>query len=349
MTSRITASAVAIPLSRSAGPCAAGQPIIGVPAGMRRFGWHGAIGMMLSLWLAHPGTAAPPGGPRTFVAPEDAAAALAAAARSHDQAALRAILGPGNEKLVSSGDRYADEEQQRRFAADYDQKHELVPRGAQRMELEVGPDDWPLPIPIVQSGRWDRWRFDARAAADELVNRRIGRNELSAIRVALSYVDAQKDYFGRMKQEAGTGFYAERLISRPGRQDGLYWPVAADAAAQSPLGPLVAQAEDEGYPGAIVNGRPIPYQGYYFRVLKEQGANAAGGAMRYTKSHRMTDGFALIAWPATYGSSGIMTFQVDQDGVVFQKDLGADTARVASSAIRFDPDLTWARVEVTNE
>jgi Protein of unknown function (DUF2950) len=348
MRSRIAVSAVARPGSRSAGPCAAGNSIIGVPAGMRLSGWYAAICMVLSVWLAHSSTAAPQGAPREFVAPEDAASALSAAVRSHDQAALRAILGPGSEKLLSSGDRYADEEQQRRFAAAYDEKHMLVPEGPQRVELEVGPDDWPLPIPIVQSGRWDRWRFDAQAGADELVNRRIGRNELAAIRVALSYVDAQKDYFGRMKQQTGTGFYAERLISRPGRQDGLYWPVAA-AAAESPLGPLVAQAEDEGYPGAIVNGRPIPYQGYYFRVLKEQGGNAAGGAMSYTKSHRMTDGFALIAWPATYGSSGIMTFQVDQDGVVFQKDLGPNTARVASSAIRFDPDLTWARVEVTND
>jgi hypothetical protein len=312
-----------------------------------RIGSYAAICIALWVWLAHAGAATLRETEQTYFTPEDAAAALATAARSHDQAALRAILGAGREKLLSSGDHYADQEQQRRFAAAYDERHVLVPQGPQRIELEVGNDNWPLPILIVQKGRWDRWRFDAKSGADELVNRRIRRDESAAIRVALSYVDAQKDYFERIKQQTGEGVYAERLISRPGRQDGLYWQAAADAV-QSPFGLLVGHAESEGYPGSIVNGRLTPYQGYYFRVLKAQGPNAAGGAMSYKKSRRMTGGFALIAWPATYGSSGIMTFQVDQDGVVFQKDLGPNTARVASSTAQFNPDQTWARVDVTS-
>lgn len=319
-----------------------------VKASVQRIGLYAAVCMVLWCGLAHGVLAAQRGTPQSYASPEEAAAALAKAARSHDQAALQAILGPESERLLSSGDRYADEEQQRRFAAAYDEKHELVPEGPERMQLHVGDNDWPLPIPIVQRGRWHRWQFDTQAGAEEMINRRIGRNELAAIHVALSYVDAQKDYFDRMKQQTGTGFYAERLISTPGRQDGLYWP-AAGGASESPFGPLVAQAVDEGYPGASISGKPIPYQGYYFRVLKAQGANAQGGAMSYVKSRRMTGGFALIAWPAIYGSSGIMTFQVDQDGVVFQKDLGAMTSRVAPRTTQFDPDLTWARVEVTNQ
>jgi hypothetical protein len=214
------------------------------------------------------------------------------------------------------------------------------------MELDVGNNDWPLPIPIVQAD--GRWRFDTRAGAQEIIDRRIGRNELAAIRVALAYADAQKDYFARMKQQTGTGYYAERLISSPGHQDGLYWPTTAENSA-SPFGAVVAQAEQEGYAGAFVGGKPLPYQGYYFRVLKGQGPDAPGGAMSYVKLGRMTDGFALIAWPAVHGSSGLTTFEIGQEGIVFQKDLGAATGRTAAAISQFNPDLTWARVEVTNQ
>ena len=245
---------------------------------IQRSGSEAAICIVLWLWLAHGVLGAQQaewerlrlaGGGRGGTC----RGCAVASARSHDQAALRAILGPNSERLLSSGDRYADVEQQNRFAAVYDQKHVLVPEHPERMVLDVGPDDWPLPISIVQRGRWHRWVFDTKAGADEIVNRRIGRDELSAIRVALGYVDAQKDYFERMKQQTGTGFYAERLISTAGRRDGLYWP-AAEGTSESPFGPLIAQAEGEGYPGAFVGGRPIPYQGYYFRVLQAQGPNA---------------------------------------------------------------------------
>ncbi len=285
---------------------------------------------------------------QTYASPEDAAAALASATRTHDAAALRAILGPDSEKLLSTGDRYADAEQQRRFATAYDEKHQLTKNGPDHAELDVGADDWPLPIPIVQAN--GRWHFDTRAGAQEIIDRRIGRNELAAIRVMLTYVEAQKDYFDLMKRQTGTGFYAQRLISTAGRQDGLYWPVAS-GSAQSPFGALVDQAQDEGYPapGALVGGKPTPYQGYYFRILKRQGLNAPSGTTSYVQSGRMTKGFALIAWPSSYGSSGVMSFTVNQDGAVFQKDLGADTARVAATITQFDPDLSWTRVDVTEQ
>jgi Protein of unknown function (DUF2950) len=162
-----------------------------------------------------------------YASPEEAAAALVSAARSHDQATLSEIFGTGSEKLLSSGDRYADEEQQRRLAEAYDGKHTLVPEGPERMELRIGNNDWPSPILIVQKGRWHRWFFDTKSGAEEIINRQISNNERAAIRVARSYVDAQKDYFARMVRQTGTGFYAERLISTPGRQDGLYWTAAA--------------------------------------------------------------------------------------------------------------------------
>ncbi len=282
----------------------------------------------------------------SFDSPQAAAAALAQAARSDDKAALQAIFGPGHDKLLFSGDPYADREQLRQFAELYDEKRNLVPKGPGRVVLEVGPDDWPLPIPIVQQD--GHWRFDTGAGAEELVNRRIGRNELATIQVMLTYVEAQQDFFARAAKQAGTGYYARRLISRPGRRDGLYWPSEADAA-ESPFGPLIAQAQSEGYPGEMSHGKPTPYHGYYFRILTAQGPDAPGGAKDYVQSGRMTKGFALLAWPASYGASGIMSFQVNQDGIVFQKDLGPDTARLASEMLRFNPDLSWAEVTVSGQ
>ena len=311
----------------------------------RRRSSFAAVVVLVWLGSAHGLHAATPLTQQTYASPEEAVSAFVAAARSHDLPALRAVLGPDGERLLSSGDPYADEAQQRRFVSSYDEKHALVQRAPHRIELDVGSDEWAFPIPIVQSG--GRWRFDTQAGAQEIIDRRIGRNELAAIRVSLTYVDAQRDYFARKKQDTGTGSYAERLVSTTGRQDGLYWPAPPDGP-ESPLGPLVEAAEEEGYPGARVNGKPIPYQGYYFRILKAQGPNAAGGAKDYVQSGRMTGGFALIAWPAGYGSSGIMSFEVNQDGVVFQKDLGSDTAQRAAQITRFDPDLTWARIEVAD-
>ncbi|MFO1026150.1 MAG: DUF2950 domain-containing protein [Acetobacteraceae bacterium] len=279
----------------------------------------------------------------TFASPEAAVAAFIEALKQDNTDRLRQILGPGSDPLITSGDPVADHEQRVRFLASYDQKHGLSADGADRMTLIVGDNDYPLPIPIVQvSGRW---HFDSATGAQELVDRRIGRNEIAAIRVALAYHDAQKLYFDMTKQ-AGAGEYAQRIASSPGRHDGLYWP-AADSEAQSPLAPLVDQAREEGYPDERVNGKPIPYQGYYFRILKSQGWAAPGGKQNYVANGRMTKGFALVAWPARYGASGVMTFIVNADGVVFQKDLGPRTDKLVAEMQEYNPDLTWTRVDVT--
>jgi DUF2950 family protein len=300
------------------------------------------------LWLGA-AQAAPPNGSepqRSFGSAEEAVQAFIAALRDHREADLRAILGPEADRVVDSGDRYADQELHERFVALYDEKHAVESKGPGRAELDVGPDEWPLPIPLVENA--GRWTFDTKAGAQTIVDRRIGRNELSAIRTLLACVDAQHDYFDRAKQKTGTGVYATRFISRSYQHDGLYWPVV-EGETESPLGPLIDAAQDAGYPGELVGGKPIPYEGYYFRILKAQGPNGDGGTKSYVQAGRLTGGFALIAWPATFQSSGIMTFIVGPDRDVYQKDLGPDTAHIVSSISRFDPDLTWARVAVTND
>jgi hypothetical protein len=300
------------------------------------------------LWLGV-AQAAPANAPeqqRSFASPEEAVTAFVAALRDHKEADLRAILGPEGDRVIDSGDRYADQELHERFVALYDEKHAIDRRGPGRAELDVGANDWPLPIPLVKSD--GRWTFDAKSGAQAIVDRRIGRNELSAIRTLLACVEAQRDYFERAKQANGTGVYAARLVSTEGHHDGLYWPVG-EGESESPLGPLIDAARDAGYPGELVGGKPIPYEGYYFRVLSKQGPNGDGGAKSYIRSGRMTGGFALIAWPAVFESTGIMTFIVGPDGDVYQNDLGPETARIARQMTTFDPDLSWSRVDVTND
>jgi hypothetical protein len=279
-----------------------------------------------------------------FGAAEEAIAVLVDTLRADKPDALQTVLGPGSEKLLSSGDKYSDAAERQKFLAAYDENHKLAPAASDHMILQVGKNDWPFPIPLVQED--GRWHFDAQAGAQELVNRRIGRNEIAAIRTSLAYVDAQKDFFALTGQNGHAG-YAQRLASSPGKRDGLYWPTA-EGEAESPLAPLMAQAQEEGYPGERVSGKPLPYHGYYFRILTGQGTSAADGARNYISGARMTNGFALIAWPASYGASGIMTFIVNQDGIVFQKNLGPNTATLAAAIKLFDPDLTWTRVDVVN-
>ncbi|HBK08549.1 MAG TPA: DUF2950 domain-containing protein [Acetobacteraceae bacterium] len=312
---------------------------------IQRMAARASLGAMVVL-LVVMGVCAAELAQKSYPSPDDAAAALVAASRSHDMAALRAILGPGSEALINSGDRYADEAALRRFVDAYDAHHALVAQGMERMVLEVGTDDWPLPIPIVHHEAG--WSFDSHEGAQEIVDRRIGRNEIAAIRVSLAYVDAQKDYFDRQKQQTGTGEYARRIVSTKGKHDGLYWP-AVDGQEDSPLEPLVAQAKEEGYPGATKQQKQVPYQGYFFRILFSQGAEAPEGAKNYVQKDRMTGGFALIAWPANYASSGIMTFIVNQDGIVFQKDLGTETSRLAANIKQFNSDPSWARITVTDQ
>jgi hypothetical protein len=318
--------------------------------GVRRFSiqtlrtWPCSI-LAAILWftvaLAAPASAPEP--QRNFAS---AVSAFVAALRDNKEADLRAILGPEGDQVIDSGDRYADRELRQRFVALYDEKHTLDQKSPGRAELDVGPNDWPMPIPLVENN--GRWTFDTKAGAQTIIDRRIGRNELSAIRTLLACVDAQHDYFDLAKQAKGRGEYATRVLSTPGRRDGLYWPVA-EGETESPLGPLIDSARDAGYPGELVGGKPIPYEGYNFRILKAQGPNGDGGAKSYIQSGRMSGGFALIAWPAVFESSGIMTFIVGPDGDVYQKDLGPQTARIAAGMTTFDPDVTWSRVTMTND
>lgn len=293
---------------------------------------------------AMPASAAEP--QRSFTSPEEAASALVDALRTHQETDLRAILGPDADRVINSGDRYADQELHQRFVALYDLKHGIDRTAPGQAELEVGADDWPLPIPLTESN--GRWSFDTAAGAQTIVNRRIGRNELAAIRTLLASIDAQHDYFERMKQQTGIGVYATRLVSTPGRRDGLYWPVPSEPN-DSPLGPLIAAAQEAGYPGELVDGKPIPYEGYYFRILRAQGPNGDGGIKTYIRSGRMTGGFALVAWPAVYESTGIMTFVAGPDGDVYQRDLGPETAALATKITTFDPDRAWSRIALTEQ
>jgi Protein of unknown function (DUF2950)/Protein of unknown function (DUF3300) len=341
--------------SRAGGAAAvAGRAVaVDVAGGVRRSSmempktWPWVIVVsILCVGAAQATPASTPEPQRSFASVEDAASAFVAALRDHREAELRAILGPDADRVVTSGDRYADRELQQRFVALYDEKHTIDQMSPGHAELVVGPNDWPLPIPLVESN--GRWIFDTKAGAQTIIDRRVGNNELSAIRTLLTCVDAQNDYFNRAKQANGTGAYATRLVSTPGRHDGLYWPVGP-GETESPLAPLIDAVQNAGYPGELVGGKPIPFEGYYFRILKAQGPNGDGGAKSYIHSGLMTGGFALIAWPAVFGSSGIMTFIAGPDGDVYQKDFGPETAHIAAAMTTFDPDLAWSRVEATND
>jgi len=297
--------------------------------------------LLLSLAAAAPATPKPV----EYATAQDAVTALVDALRSGNTAQIEHVLGPGSSRLVVSGDPVVNANERQRFITAYDAKHTLVTGPGGQTVLQVGADDWPLPIPIVQGA--GGWHFDAKQGAEDIVDRRIGRNEIAAIRTSLAYVDAQKAYFDLYRQYAGTGAYAQRLVSTPGNYDGLYWP-QAPGIPESPLQPLVSAAEQEGYPGELVAGHPVPYQGYYFRILKAQGPDAPDGARDYVEHGKMTGGFALLAWPARYGASGIMTFQVGPGGTVFQKDLGPRTTERAGAITRFNPDLSWARVDISD-
>lgn len=283
---------------------------------------------------------------QSFADPEQAAAALVAALRAGKLYAVKGVLGPGTDKLLSSGDPYSDARERQRFLEAFDKKHQIGEREPGRATILVGDGDWPLPIPIVKAADGS-WYFNAEAGAQELVDRRIGRNELAAIQACLAYVDAQKA-FRALTEKGGQPEYAQLLASTPGRHDGLYW-ASREGEPESPLAPLMAQAVEEGYPGERIAGKRVPYRGYFFRILTEQGPDTPDGARSYISNGHMTGGFALIAWPALYGASGIMSFIVNQDGTVFQKDLGPNTAYWGVTIKAYNPDLSWTRVDVDDE
>ncbi len=277
---------------------------------------------------------------QAFSSPEDAAAALAAAAKSSSSSAIVKVLGRDAEDIVASGDEVADAETLKRFAAAYDAKHSVKMEGENKATVILGNDNFPLPIPLSKTKAG--WRFDTAEGRREILYRRIGRNELDAIQTCLAYVDAQNDYADKDRGD-GVGVYAQRFVSSPGKKDGLFW---RDDRDPSPLGEFAAEASDEGYE---LEGKGAPYHGYYFRILKAQGSDAPGGALNYVVKGKMIGGFALIAWPAEYGNSGVMTFLVNHAGVVYQKDLGRRTDFVAKHLILFDPDQTWKKVDVAKQ
>jgi hypothetical protein len=277
---------------------------------------------------------------KRFKTPTEATEVLADAAKAGDMNVLIAILGREGRDIVISGDPVADKTAAEKFATSYNNKHQVIFEGDKKAVLIIGDRDWPFPIPVVRDG--DAWKFDAAAGREEILFRRIGRNELNTIQVCLAYVDAQNEYAAMNPQGVGQGIYAQRIISSAGKKDGLYWPTEPDEA-QSPLGELVAAAASQGYG---VGKGPIPYHGYYFRILTEQGASAPGGAVDYVVRGKMIGGFALVAYPAEYRNSGVMTFVVNHAGEVFQKDLGRETLRIASRITEFNPDKTWGKASL---
>jgi hypothetical protein len=274
-----------------------------------------------------------------FDTPEAAVAAFVAALEKNDVAGLQALLGPGSDELLDSGDAVQDAGDRAEFLAAYATKHALTDDGADRKVLVIGEQDWPMPIPLVK--RDGKWAFDGEAGVDEMIYRRVGANELGAIAVSRGFVDAQIEYASEGRDDGPAGIYALKLVSDEGLRNGLYWPTA-EGEPTSPAGPFVAAAAGEGY--RRVEGQRVPYHGYYYRMLYAQGANANGGAREYFKDGLLTEGFALVAWPADYGASGVMTFIINQDGVVFQKDLGEDTATAVESIQAFDPDSSWTAI-----
>ena len=289
---------------------------------------------------AAPETRGSPAG-RTFASPEEGVNALVAALRPLNAAELRAILGPDGDEIVSSGDDVADQEAANAFVASYQRKHHIVVQD-HTATLVVGEDDWPLPIPLERSA--GGWQFDTAEGKDEILARRIGRNELSTIETCLAIVDAQHEFSAMNGGGKGEPIFAQKFASDPGQHNGLYWKTQ-QGEPESPLGPEVVRAVASGYSRKRApEAGPQPYHGYCFRILTAQGPAAPGGARSYISNGRMTGGFAVVAWPIDYGNSGIMTFLVSHRGVVYQKDLGEKTQQLAADMKTFDPDAGWAIV-----
>ena len=275
-------------------------------------------------------------GQKTFSLPDEATNALVTAVQNNDEKAMLDILGPDGKQIVSSGDETEDAESRANFVQRYQQMHRLVKEADGNTILYIGAENWPTPIPLVNNS--SSWYFDTEAGKKEILFRRIGRNELSAIRVCQELVAAQKDYYSTQHNE-----YAQKIISDEGQHNGLYWK-AAEGEPQSPIGPLVARAVAEGYTKSR-DGSPTPFRGYYYHILTRQGKNGPGGAKSYTVNGKMTEGFAFVAYPAEYRSSGVMTFIVDEDGVVYQKDLGKKTEALAKDVEEYNPNFSWQKAE----
>ena len=275
---------------------------------------------------------------KTFSSAEEAVKAAVAAASKDDEKELLAIFGPQAKEVLFSGDPIADKQRRAEFLAAYAERNRLVTEGENTI-LIVGKQDWPLPIPIVKKG--DSWVFDTAKGREEILNRRIGGNELFTIQAILAVVDAQREY--AIKGGDGLLEYAQKFVSDPGKRNGLYWE-AKKGEPESPLGPIMTRVRSEGYQGKP-SATPVPYHGYRYRILTAQGKDAPGGAYSYIVQGKMIGGFAVLAYPAEYGNSGVMTFIVNHDGKLFQKDLGKNTATIAAAMKEYNPDKSWAGVQ----
>jgi hypothetical protein len=275
---------------------------------------------------------------KTFSNSDQAVQALIEAVKSGEKKSLLDLLGKDYRNLVSSGDKVADRQSSERFIQLYQEANRQEKLNDNKVILHVGNDDWPFPIPIVRQG--GTWYFDTEQGAEEIINRRVGRNELFTIQTCLAYMDAQREYYVRNPTRDTLLHYAQKFVSSNGRRDGLYWETAP-GEEPSPLGPRVTTGRSEGYFGNLKN--PAPYHGYYFKILTAQGPDAPGGAYDYVVNGKMMGGFGLVAYPAEYGSSGVMTFIVNHEGQVYQKDLGKRSASIARAMKEFNPDPTWQK------
>jgi hypothetical protein len=279
--------------------------------------------------------------PQNFESPEAAVQALVEAVQSEGDRALLKVLGKDAEPIVDSGDPVADKNSRADFLEAYKAANSLDKSVPDFITLEVGEDKWPFPIPIVSEG--GKWHFDSPTGVDELINRRVGANELDTIQSCLAYADAQREYYMRNPENSPLLHYAGRLISTEGKKDGLYWP-AGENEEQSPIGEGFAKARAEGYRPDDKSGmKGVPYHGYIYQPLTKQGPNAAGGAYEYVVNDQLLGGFAIVAFPAEYGNSGVMTFIMNHDGVVFSKDLGPETTKLALAMDTFDPGPDWKK------
>jgi hypothetical protein len=310
-----------------------------------KFHWRFPGGLALLAILMMAGLAASSlaqqKGQKTFATPEEACQALLTAAQNNDEKALLELLGPDAKKIVSSGDPDEDARSRANFVKRYQEMNRLVKEPDGTVSLYIGSRNWPYPIPVRNKG--SVWFFDTDAGKQEVLYRRIGFNEMSAIHICDELVAAQKEYYAKQNNE-----YAQKIFSDEGKQDGLYWK-AADGGPQSPIGPLVAWAVSSEHAQEVRGVAAVPYRGYYFHILTAQGKEVTGGAKSYLVNGKMTDGFAFVAYPAEYRSSGVMTFLVDSDGVVYEKDLGKKTDTIGNAMKEYNPGSGWHKVQDAQE
>lgn len=298
------------------------------------------VGVVVGLAVSQVAFAAATTQQKIFSSAEEAVKAAVAAARNNDDKEMLAIFGTQAKEILFSGDAVADKQRRAQFLAAYDERNRLATEGENKI-LIVGKQDWPFPIPIVKKG--DSWVFDTAKGKEEILNRRIGENELFTIQVCLAIVDAQREYAMKDRDRNGLLEYAQKFVSDSGKKNGLYWDTK-QGEPESPLGPIMSQARSTGY-NLKASATPSPYHGYYYRILTAQGKAAPGGAYSYLVKGKMIGGFAVVAYPAEYGNSGVMTFIVNHEGKVFQKNLGTNTAAIAKSMKEYNPDSTWSEVK----